>query len=104
MSIRGFHIIWLKVHVEKARTIRFNIPIPMYMLEELLDGTLDLIKLLCFFTRNQAIRSHTSSVNLLVGKELLQMTAKLIDSLTEEGPYNLVDVEVDKVKVSIKIR
>lgn len=104
MSIKSFPILWIKLQMEEKKHINLSIPVPISVIQEILDGTLDLLQLICLFKRNRYYTNTTSSISINTIKELLLMTMKLLDSLTEGEPYDLVNVAADKVKVSIKIK
>ncbi len=100
---KGFRILWVKVHVNKDKHFYLNLPISLYAFEELLDCVMDLLDLACFFTPKKQI-INSSSVSVHTVKDLMKALIKLLDSLVDTEPYDLVNVEVNNVKVSIKIR
>lgn len=98
---KGFHLIWFKFETGQNRRFKLPLPIPLYIIEELMECTLDLLTVICLFAPSaQSIRSCFSIHNV---KELVQMSIKLFGSLTGEEPYDLVDITADKIKVSIEI-
>lgn len=101
MSIKGFRILWVKVHIDDKH-IRINLPISLYAFEELLDCIMDLLELACFFAPNRPVGSSSVSVHTV--KSLAYEIIRLLNSLSDQEPYDLVDVAVNNVKVSIKIR
>lgn len=104
MSIRGFHILWFQLQMEKQRHFRFPFPIPMYIFQEILDCVVDLLELVCLFVPNRSVTNTHSNFSVYAIKELVIMTCKLLDSITDYGPYDLVDVTTDQVRISIKVR
>lgn len=103
MLNKGFRIIWVKVHVNKAKHIHLTIPISLSAFNELLECLMDLLEVICFFTPKRLTASSTT-VSIHAVKELSQALIHLFDSLAGTEPYDLVDVEVENVKVSVKIR
>ncbi len=104
MLSKGFRILWLKLRTEENKHFYLSFPVPLYIFQELLDCTLDLLKLACLFARNRSNPDSSLSLTVYTVKEFVQITMKLLDSLTEDGPYNLVDVTAHKVKISVGIR
>ncbi len=104
MWIKGFRLLWFKLQIENKRFMSIPIPIPLYIFEELLDCFLDLLTVTCFFLPKVAVPNSTSPVTIYSIKTLVIMVMKLLDSLTEDEPYDLIDVTTDGVKVLIKIR
>lgn len=96
MWIRGYKILWIKLYMEGDRHFHISIPVSMLIAYELTDCVMDLLTLICWFVPK---RNKLHSI-----KELVKSVIKLIDSLTEGEPYELVDVEADKVSVSILVR
>ena len=94
-------ILWFKLQIDKDKHFSLPFPIPMYIFQELLDCTFDLLTVLCVFIPRLSSYSTFSAYTI---KELVELTMKLLDSITEDGPYDLVDVTADKVRVFIKIR
>jgi hypothetical protein len=74
----------------------------MYIFQELLDCVDDLILTACLFVPNTTRQTSSYSVHTI--KALVQMAAKLFDSLKGEDPYELVKVDTSQVRVSIEIR
>ena len=102
MSNKGLRVIWFRLNTGKNKGFHLSYPISMNVFQELLDSFLDLIAFACFFvTKNSKSSSHMSIHDV---KELVQMLMALFGSITEDGPYDLVNVATDDVKVSIKIR
>lgn len=104
MSIKGFHFLRIKLQIENRRFIRIPFPIPLYSFQELLDCFQDLLTVACFFVPKVPDPGSSSSITIHSVKALNIAAMKLLDSLSEDEPYNLVDVTTDKVKVLIKIR
>lgn len=104
MSNRCFRILWFKLQTEKNKHFYPSFPIPLYIFQELLDCISDLLTLACLFVPNRPNPVSSSYFTVYTVKEIVQMTMKLFDSLTEGEPYDLVDVTADKIKISVKIR
>ncbi|WFR59238.1 hypothetical protein QA584_09180 [Anaerocolumna sp. AGMB13025] len=102
MSTKYFRLIWIKLGAENNRHFKFSIPVPMYILQELLDCIDDLVLTAGLFVRGN--QRQTSSYSIDTIKVLVQMADKLFDSLKGEEPYDLVKVDTPQVKVSIEIR
>ncbi|QHQ63199.1 hypothetical protein Ana3638_22485 [Anaerocolumna sedimenticola] len=88
--------------MEKNPYFGFPFPIPLYMFTEILDCILDLLSVICLFVPNSQPASNT--VSLYTIKNLVEIIIKLLDSIVDGGPYDLVDVTADHIRVSIKIR
>lgn len=102
MLNRPFRVIWLKLHIQGKRNFRFSIPISMNVLLELLDSIYDLTALICvFLSETPASRRHNP---IHITKDIVAMLLELCRTITDDGPYDLVDVTADDVKVSLKIR
>ncbi len=95
---------WIKLRIENRRLLSIPFPIPLYILQELLDCILDLLNVACFFVPKVPEPNPSSQFTIYSVKTLVIMVMKLLDSLTGEESYDLVDVTADKVRVLIKIR
>ena len=104
MSIKCFHLLWIKLRIENRRFISIPFPIPLYIFQELLDCILDLLTVVCFFVPKMPDPNSYSRITLYSVKDLVVLVMKLLDSLTGDEPYDLADVTTDKVQVLIKIR
>ncbi|WP_313130919.1 hypothetical protein [Anaerocolumna sp.] len=104
MSIKGFRFLYIKLQIEDKRFIRIPFPIPLYVFQELLDCFLDLLTVACLFVPKVSDPDSSSRITIYSAKVLVIMVMKLLDSLTDGEPYDLVDVTTDKVKVLIKVR
>ncbi|WP_041703641.1 hypothetical protein [Lachnoclostridium phytofermentans] len=104
MSIKGFRLLWIKLQIKNTRLFRIPFPIPLFIFQELLDCFLDLLTVACFFVPKVPDSNSSSRITIYSVKTLVIMVMKLLTSLTEGEPYDLVDVTTDKVKVLIKIR
>lgn len=102
MSNSGLRIIWFRLHTENGKRFRLLFPISLNVFRELVDSILDLISLICIFTPKTPKSGSRLSIRAV--RELLLMLMYLLGSITEDGPYDLVNVAADNVKVSIKIR
>lgn len=104
MSIKCFHLLWIKLRIENRRFISIPFPIPLYIFQELLDCILDLLTVVCFFVPKMPDPNSSSRITIYSVKDLVIIVMKLLDSLTVDEPYDLVDITTDEVKVLIKIR
>lgn len=104
MSIKGFRLLWIKLQIENKKLINIPFPIPLYIFQELLDCFLDVLTVACFFVPRVPDPNSSSRITIYSVKILVIMVMKLLDSLTEGEPYDLVDVTTGEVKVLIKIR
>ena len=104
MSIKGCHFLRIKLQIENRRFISIPFPIPLYIFQELLDSFQDLLTVACFFVPKVPDPGSSSPITVHSVKVLIIAAIKLLDSLSGDEPYNLVDVTTGKVKVLIKIR
>lgn len=119
MSIKSFRLLWIRLETSNKRSISFSLPISLYVFQELLDCILDLLSVACFFVPKVSTSkvpdskvpvskvpntNSSSRITIYSIKELVIIFMKLLESLTEDEPYELVDVTTDEVKVLIKIR
>ena len=96
-------ILWVKIHITENRHFYMNLPISLYALAELTECVMDLLTLACFFTPKDW-RPSPYSVTTYEFKEIMQDIIKIFESLTFDEAYDLVEVESQNVKVSIKVR
>lgn len=102
MSNKGLRIVWFNLRTEKCKHFHLAFPISFNVFRELLDSMLDLMTLMCVFAPKAPSSGSHMSVHAV--KKLVRMLLELFGSITDDGPYDLVDVAADNVKVSIKIR
>ena len=103
MSIKGFRCLWIKLQIENKRFLSIPVPVPLYIFQELLDCTLDLLTIAGLFVPKTP-NLKSSQITLSTVKELVILVMKILDSITEGEPYDLVDVTTEEVKILIKIR
>lgn len=101
---KHFRILWLKIQVGKNTHWGLPFPIPMYIFQELLDCTSDLLTVICLFTPKSTQTVTSPSFGIYAIKELIDITMNLLDSLTQDEPYDLVDIKTANASVFIKIR
>lgn len=101
---KGFRLLWFKLQTDKNKQFGLSFPIPMYIFQDLLDCTLDFFTVMCFFVPKTNQLSSSTTYGIYAMKELVEITMKLLDSITQGDPYDLVDVTADKVRVFIKVR
>lgn len=102
MSNKCLRIIWFKLSAENGKGFHLRFPISLSVFLELLDSIDDLLTVIGYFAPKSPISGSRLSVHSI--KELTRMLIALFGSLTENGPYELIDVTADNVKVSVKIR
>lgn len=95
---------WIKIQLENKRCKGIPFPIPLYLFQELLNSIVDILTVACFFVPKQSDLSSSTRISIYSVKALVIEVMKLLDSINEDAPYDLVDVTTNKVKVSIKIR
>ena len=100
---RIFPILWVKVNTSGGKHFYLNLPISLYAFGELLDCVMDIFDVVCFFVPKQQLTSSSSySVHTL--RSLMKALINMMDSLVCSESYELVNVDVKNVKVSVKIR
>ncbi len=102
MSNRGFRIIWLKVHTENGKKFRLSFPISLNVFRELFDSFLELIAFISLFVPKSFVPKNSIPIHAV--KEIVVMVIELLGSITDDGPYDLVNVDAGGVEVHIKIR
>lgn len=102
MSSKGLRIVWFYLHNENGKKVRLFFPITVNVFRELLDSVLDIVEVICIFVPQRSTSSSRFSVHTL--KQMIIMLIELFSSITDDGPYDLVNVTANNVKVSIKVR
>jgi len=102
MSSSGLRIVWFRLNTENGKKFSLFFPISLNVFRELLDSFIDLITVICLFTRKSFAPGASIPVHAV--KDTANMLMQLLGSITDDGPYDLVDVSADNVRVSIKIR
>lgn len=102
MLSSGFRIIWFKLHIQDGKKVRLTIPVSLNVLRELQDSLHDFMTVVCVFVPKNLSSGSRPSVHKV--KDLIRMIIGITGTITDDGPYDLVDIAADKVKVSIKIR
>ncbi|HWQ51740.1 MAG TPA: hypothetical protein VN369_08055 [Terriglobales bacterium] len=102
MSNRRARVIWFKLDKAGEKGIHLALPISLHVLRELLDSYHDLATVLCLFM--PAKQEPHSRGTLRSGKELTLRLTQLLGSIGENGPYDLLDVSTDEVKVRISVK
>lgn len=95
-------MIWFKLHTQNGRNIRLSVPISLFVLRDLLDSMLDSMTLVCLFAPKAPRSGSRFSPHAV--KEILRTAVAMLGSVTQDGPYDLVDVAADNVSVCVKIR
>lgn len=96
-------ILWVKVNISGGKHFYLNLPISLYAFGELLDCVMDLFDVVCFFVPKQQL-SNASSFPVHTLRLLMKGLTNLMDSLVCSESYELVNVDVENIKVSVKIR
>ena len=102
MSSRGFRVIWLRLRQENGKRFHLHFPIYLNVFIELLDSFADIMAVACVFVPKRF--DSRSEISVRTMRELTLMLIALLGSITDDGPYDLVDVKADNVYVSIKVR
>ncbi len=103
MWTKRFRVCWLHLHTDRGRSFHITLPISFYALTELIDCAIDLLDIVCIFVpKSYAPSSYSLSVH--GSRDLLRGVIRLLDTLTGTEPYDLVNVEVEHIKISIKFR
>ncbi|MGC6173108.1 hypothetical protein [Lacrimispora sp. 38-1] len=103
MLTKVLRILWVKVNISGDKHFYLNLPISLYAFGELLDCVTDLFDVVCFFVPRQQLTS-SSSFPVHTLRSLMKGLTNLMDSLVCSESYELVNVDVENVKVSVKIR
>ena len=101
---RGFRILWIKVQTTGERHFYINLPVCLFVFQELFDCVLDIMELACLFLPKNPPAHLPYAFSAQAVKELIRATDKLFRSLTDCEPYDLVEVNAKNVIVSVKIR
>jgi hypothetical protein len=101
---RGFRIIWVKVHITGSRYFYINLPVSLSVFEELMDCLADLLALACLFIPKNPPSQMRGMLPARAAKDLIESTNMLLRTVTDQEPYDLVEVNVENVTVAIKIR
>jgi hypothetical protein len=103
MLNRGFRILWVKVQLSDTRFFHINLPISLFAFQELLDCIMDILAFLCIFepSNHKPVNSFLSMHTM---RDLTNALIQFFDSLVGTEPYDLVEVEAEKVKISVRIR
>jgi hypothetical protein len=89
-SIKRSRFILIKIKNER---FGFVIPLPLFILEDVIDSFSDLLSLV------DKVASGSWKLTLVTISSLLQQT---IEELVVYGRWTMVDIEAEEVKVSIK--
>ncbi len=100
---KNFRVLWVKIHVTENKHFYMNLPISLYAFTELSECVMELLTLVCFLVP-RGISPSPYSVSVHAVKDVMQSVLKIFESLTFDEAYDLVEVEAENVKVSIKIR
>jgi hypothetical protein len=104
MLIKNFHSIWINIKIDSHKHFRLFLPISIYTFQELLDCVMDLLSLANLFVPREHKAYKHQAISLYTINELVLLLTNLLASITDYGPYDLVNVSCENVNVSIKIR
>lgn len=104
MWIKSWRFIWLKLQFEGSSFLKISFPIPLYIFQELLNCFVDLLTAVNFLIPKVPDSRSASRITVISLKEFILAVMKLLDSITGDDSYNLVDVTTGRMKVLIKIR
>lgn len=100
---RWFRILWIKINITGEHHFHMNLPVCLCVFQELFDCVLDLMEFACIFVPKYPSVRSPGAVSARQVKELIHATDKLFHSITDCEPYDIVEVNVKNVSVSIKI-
>jgi hypothetical protein len=101
MSNSFFPIVWCKLQTKRKKRFCLVFPVSLFVFRELLDCLLDLMELICFFAPKN--KNSVARFSVHAAKELAGMLLNCLGSIHGDGPYELIDVFANDVKVSIKV-
>ncbi len=99
---RRARIIWLVLDTEDGARFHLKYPIFCNVFRELLDSIYDLTVLLCLFSPEKQRCASPFSVHTI--NELTVQLMELIRSITENDPYDLINVSTDHVKLQLSVK
>lgn len=99
-------ILWVSVKIKEKRGFAF--PVPLNFIDELIVSTADLLSVIQIFFRKTSVPKITSGEKKFYFspeaiKILLESIYTLLHSIKGYGPYELVAVETEEVRIVIKI-
>ncbi|MGN6713119.1 hypothetical protein [Anaerocolumna jejuensis] len=103
-----YPVMWVSVKGKEKRAFSISFPIPLSLLDELIDSTVDLLSVIKLFTPNAPVSKITSGEKKYVFtpealKVFLEAVRTTMHSLKKDGSYDLVDVATNEVQVLVKI-
>lgn len=104
MSIKGIRTLSIQLQIENKRFLKIPFPVPLFILEDLLDSFLDLLIFACFFIPERPPSQISSGTSIHSIKTLIFAVLQLLGSLNMDEPYDLIDVSADDVQVHIRVR
>lgn len=102
MWINKFRFLWISIKINGSKKFRLFLPISIYTFWELLDCVSDLMTFASLFVP-RAIRTNKHIPFHLI-EELTSSLTDLLCSITEDGPYKLLEVSHESINISIQIR
>ncbi len=100
MWIKHFPLLWIRLQLTDRKLIGF--PIPIFVIQEIMDCFLDLL-LLISIVHPKKSTSSPSVISVPALRNLIQALMRLFDSVTDSGPYELVGIRTDKVTITIRV-
>lgn len=104
MSNKSFRLLWFKLRLNDKKQFMLNFPVPLYVLQELFDCTLDLLSIACMFSHKNSGRDASSQLTVYNLRDIIMMAISLFDSLSEDAPYDLADISTEKAGILISIK
>jgi len=104
MSNRSFRLLWFKLRLNNKKHFALNLPVPLYVFQELFDCTLDLMSLACLFSHKNSGLDASSQLTVYNFRDIIMMAINLFDSLSEDAPYDLADISTEKAGILISIK
>lgn len=107
MLSRSNLLLWISINNSK-NNIKFPIPLPLFVIEEILESILDIIAVIYFFNNKLfhiEIKKHNKvySFSYEQIKDLVGFIMQLTADLTSKESYDLVNVKTPEVEVIIKL-
>jgi len=102
MWINKFRFLWISIKINGSKKFRLYLPISIYALWELSDCVTDLMSFASLFAPKVCKSNKHIPVHLI--KEMTSSLSDLLSSITEDGPYKLVEVSHENINISIQIR
>ncbi len=91
MSSRRAFFLWVSVNVKSNRSIRFALPIPLY----LLLGLSDIIEDAAFFVPSKHTAERAGELSPYAVKEIMRSSARVLREIAlNSEPFDLADIDI----------